>query len=96
MNDHEKRVAAFPPDVRQAHRHSANHRSEVLSSSLCGCFYCCSTFPPGAIKVWIDKDDRGVGATALCPKCGIDSVIGDRAGFPVSPEFLEQMKAHWF
>lgn len=63
---------------------------------MCGCFYCCSTFSPGAIKVWIDKNDQGVGTTALCPKCGIDSVIGDRAGFPVSPEFLEKMNEYWF
>ena len=96
QEDHDRRVAAFPPDVRQAHGHSANHRAEVLGSSLCGCFYCCSTYAPDAIEEWTDEDDHGVGTTAICPRCGIDSVIGDRAGFPLSSDFLEKMRAYWF
>ena len=96
QEDHDRRVAAFPADMRQAHGHAANHRAEVLSSSLCGCFYCSSTYAPSAIEEWTDEDDHGVGTTALCPRCGIDSVIGDRAGFPLSSEFLEKMRAYWF
>ncbi len=30
------------------------------------------------------------------PRCGIDSVIGSRSGFPLTPEFLAGMKQHWF
>ena len=40
---------------------------------------------------WIDDDN-----TALCPKCGIDSVIGTKSGYPITKEFLGQMQAHWF
>ncbi|OWK39493.1 hypothetical protein FRUB_06056 [Fimbriiglobus ruber] len=36
------------------------------------------------------------GNTALCPKCGIDSVIGTGSGYPVTAEFLEQMYEKWF
>ena len=90
-DDHENRVAAFPANVREAHKHSIEHRTEIMSSTRCGCFFCCATFPPDKIAEWTDDGD-----TALCPKCGIDSVIGDRSGFPVSGEFLSLMKAHWF
>lgn len=30
------------------------------------------------------------------PRCGIDSVIGSAAGFPLTKEFLFQMHARWF
>jgi hypothetical protein len=89
--DHARRVAGFPPDVREAHKRSINHRDEVETSTVCGCFYCLSIFPPAEIVDWTDEDQ-----TALCPKCGIDSVIGDRSGFPISTEFLATMRSHWF
>jgi hypothetical protein len=92
---HRRRVALFPGGVQEAHKHASHHRAEVLSSGLCGCFYCCSTFPPQAITEWTDEAG-GEGQTALCPRCGIDSVLGDRAGFDLSPGFLQNMKSHWF
>jgi hypothetical protein len=42
--------------------------------------------------------DRPVFAnqTALCARCGIDSVIGDKSGFPIAREFLAEMQRYWF
>jgi hypothetical protein len=91
QDDHNGRVAEFPEPIRVAHRHSSGHRAEVLQSSLCGCFYCGATFAPDKIAEWIDSDQ-----TALCPHCGIDSVIPAASGFELTPEFLASMKAHWF
>jgi len=76
--------------------HSSNHRSEILASSVCGCFQCCARFSPQDIHEWVDEGPSGEGQTALCPKCGIDSVIGVRSGLDVSEEFLATMKAYWF
>ena len=67
-----------------------------MASQLCGCFYCCTTFAPTEISVWVDRDAEGVGQTALCPKCGIDSVLGDKSGFSPSDELLTSMKLLWF
>lgn len=74
-----------------AHRRCVMHRIELEKSDLCGCFYCMANFSPSTIDKWIDQEQ-----TALCPKCGIDSVIGSASGFPITKEFLEQMYAHWF
>ncbi len=63
---HQRRVASFPYDIRFAHTKSSNHRSELLASDHCGCFYCCKTFSPHEIIEWID-DIGEVGQTALCP-----------------------------
>lgn len=95
QEDHRRRVAQLPDDVREAHNHSSNHRAELLDSALCGCFYCCTTFSPQDIEEWTDEAN-GEGQTALCPRCGIDSVLGDRAGFELSSTFLQRMKSFWF
>ncbi len=94
--DHDARSTTFPESIRSAHRHSSDHRAELLASENCGCFYCQEIYPPSAIIEWIDEDSAGLGQTALCARCGVDSVIGDRSGFPVTKEFLSQMNRYWF
>jgi hypothetical protein len=34
--------------------------------------------------------------TAMCPRCGIDSVIGSASGIDLTPEFLRKMHDFWF
>lgn len=90
-------------DSNLAHKHSANHRRELETSVLCGCFYCLATFAPAAIDEWIDAPDDApdgcdseTGTTALCPRCGVDAVIGSASGFPITDEFLSDMRSRWF
>ena len=91
-----KYVKYKPEYLKAAHKHSIFHKKEILESNICGCFYCKKTFLPTAIKEWCDEDNPK-GPTALCPKCGIDSVIGSKSGYPVNNiEFLEEMKRRWF
>jgi len=78
-------------DHISAHEWSGYHRETLRESDICGCFYCLEVFPPGEIEDWTDDDD-----TALCPKCGIDSVIGSVSGYPIEREFLKKMHDHWF
>ncbi|MBP7283460.1 MAG: hypothetical protein KBA66_17885 [Leptospiraceae bacterium] len=52
-------------------------------------------FSPSEIIHWHDYKD-GVGdQTAFCPKCRIDSVIGD-FDLAFDKQFLEEMQKHWF
>jgi hypothetical protein len=90
-------------DVVSAHKCSSNHRAEILSSERCGCFHCLATFKPGSIEEWVDwpletpeGQECAFGTTAMCPMCGIDSVIGSASGYPITNDFLAQMKKHWF
>ena len=80
------------PDYVDAHAFSINHRGQLETDKICGCFYCCRMFEPREIREWV-KDISG---TALCPYCGIDSVIGESSGYPITKEFLTQMKQYWF
>lgn len=79
----------------QAHQFSIRHRSAILKSEVCGCFYCLKLFKSSEIKKWIDVEDT-VGQTAVCPECGIDSVIGSGSGIEITPKLLREMKQYWF
>jgi hypothetical protein len=75
-----------------AHKHSSYNRREIEGSAMCGCFFCRQTFPSTEVDEWTDDDD-----TALCPRCGIDSVLGDFSGLPVGdPAFLNEMQFYFF
>lgn len=78
-------------DLKVAHQLSSNHRVAIESSSKCACFYCEGSFPPSEIAEWIDT-----GQTAICPKCGIDAVLGDSQPLDLTPEFLAEMNVAWF
>ena len=82
--------------LEKAHKASSLHRDELAKSRLAGCFYCCEIYPTTEITEWIDEDMGGRGDTAMCPKCGIDSVIGDASGYEITDEFLFQMMRCWF
>jgi hypothetical protein len=79
------------PNHIRAHRHCSRHGSEIERSERCGCFYCLETFAPKEIQEWTDS-----GATAMCPRCGIDSVTGSASGFSLSRDFLQQMHRRSF
>ena len=81
---------AFNPIIA-AHKHSSNHREELLSSDVCGCFYCLEIYSPHEIEEWVDE-----GKCALCAKCGIDSVIGSASNYPITGDFLKKMNQYWF
>ena len=67
-----------------------------MKSDVCGCFYCLKTYGPAEITEWVDEYETGMGTCAVCPKCGIDSVIGSASGYPITEEFLKKMHLHWF
>lgn len=79
-------------DYIEAHKYSMNHRKELESDTICGCFYCLNIFNPKEITEWINDSSE----TAICPYCGVDSVIGSYTGYPITKEFLKKMYQYWF
>jgi hypothetical protein len=78
-------------NFKSPHTNSSNNRKDLFASDICGCFYCLKTFNSNEIKEWIDSEND----TALCPYCGVDSVIGFSSGVNVK-DFLAEMKDKWF
>ncbi len=71
------------------HDESSRHRKEVKAAGFIGCFFCLQISDATAIEDWIDDGD-----TALCPKCGIDSVIPVKNATYL--KLLKQMNHYWF
>jgi hypothetical protein len=78
-------------DLDAAYGFSTNHRRQIEASEVCGCFFCAAVFATGEIQEWVDD-----GQTAICPRCGVDSVIGSGSGVPIGHEFLVRMRKAWF
>lgn len=79
-------------DFIEAHKFASHNNKIVKKSKFCGCFYCFEIFPSEIAIIIRDY----AGYTAWCPKCGIDSVLGDASGYPITVEFLKKMHAYWF
>ena len=78
-------------DLEKAHEYSSYHKAELEKDNICGCFFCLKIYNPREIEEWVDG-----GKTAICPKCDMDSVIGESSGFPITKEFLGAMYKKWF
>ena len=86
-------------DFNKLHDDCGWHEDAILKSKICGCFYCLSIFSPNEIKEWIEEPEdcpRGPGKTAVCPKCGIDSVLPDTIQYKINKEFLAKMQEEFF
>ena len=65
-------------------------RDSTGGSEQCGCFHCCRIFPADTINEWIGRADR-----AVCPLCGIDSVLPDSL-VELTDALLHAMFDTWF
>jgi hypothetical protein len=74
-----------------AHSHAQHNRDEIALSQRCGCFFCRAVFDAKVPMEYVDD-----GRTALCPNCGCDAVIGDKAGYELTDDFLKAMFRKWF
>lgn len=82
----------------KAHHYSSGNKPALEKDELCGCFYCLKVLSPKEITEYIQNDDVAIDkeGTALCPYCGVDSVLPQSSGFPLTNEFLKRMHRKWF
>lgn len=78
-------------ELLHAHRFSSGNRKYIKDDTVCGCFCCGKTLQGRDIAEWLDNNE-----TARCPFCGTDAILPGNCGYPVTDEFLKQMKKLWF
>ena len=84
-------------DLTLAHYYSDRNKEMLSTANKCGCFYCTEIFSPSEIEEWVKADIKDeIGRCAVCPYCGIDSVIPGNIEYPLSKSFLKAMKKRWF
>lgn len=69
---------------------SFHNKNSLQEAKKVACYYCCKRFNFEEIKDFTDG-----GLTAICPQCGIDSLIPDEDE-NLSDEFLKECSEYWF
>ena len=82
-------------ELVRAHMHCNYNRDALARSVRCGCFYCLAVYNPQEIVCWVGPAD-GTGRTALCARCGIDAVLAEAAGYPLTAAFLDALHNRYF
>ena len=78
--------------LKMLHRQSIGNKARLADAKDCGCFSCLSHFAVAELEYC---DDEG-GQTAVCPHCGIDSVIGEYEEQRVPDDLLKAMNEEYF
>ena len=83
--------------LESAHDLCHSSKESVLASGTVGCFYCLAIFDASACKWHLETRGSLKGqTTAICPHCGIDSVIPKSDDYTLDEDFLRAMYARWF
>lgn len=83
-------------DFVSAHDAARYNRQALEKDGKCGCFYCLKLFALSEIEEWCPEAEDGEEVTAICPYCGIDAIIPESSGFPLTLKFLKIMNKRWF
>lgn len=81
--------------LKNAHAHTRNNFNEIISGEKFLCIYCkkIQKSEEYLINEHLILDE----STLCCLNCGIDSVIGEKSGYPIFDiEFIETMNEYWF
>jgi len=76
---------------KKASSYSRYNKMELENDEECGCYYCLKIFSPSKIEEWCLESPGGEEVTAICPHCGIDSVIAKSSGYPITVDLLTAM-----
>lgn len=69
--------------------HTKNNEIEILNSTQAYCLFCRDHFSAREIYDWA-MDDEG-NNNAICPKCGMDAIVGDASGFSFNHDELREV-----
>jgi hypothetical protein len=81
-------------ELQKYHDFCICNKPSLAKSDSCGCFYCLEIYHPNTISEWVNEAKHEC-KTAICPNCGIDSVIAN-SDVEIDKNFLVQMKKFWF
>ena len=78
-------------ELKKLYAYSSNNKDMIAISDKCYCFYCRESFESGEVTDFSDG-----GKSALCPRCGIDSVIPDSIDEDIDENVISKMNEYWF
>ncbi len=81
------------PSLSELFDHTTNNDLEILQSHKCSCLFCRHTIDAREVQDWVN-DEQGV--SAICPECGMDTLIGDASGYSFTKEELREINTTYF
>lgn len=97
LNEGKPQRIDYDEQLQSLARWNKEHKKLLENSTNAGCYYCCEIYPASEIKEWV-RSYRRKGEKpdcALCPKCGIDSVLPD-VKVTLTLDILKAMHLYWF
>lgn len=79
------------PPITEASEYSIYNKDALAGSERAACYECLTVFKASEITEFVDNEK-----TALCPHCGIDTVLPESAGYSFSAASLEALNEYWF
>lgn len=67
-------------EFEDIYKHTKNNEIEIFQSKKCGCLFCTSIFDARKVNEW---SGDGKNASAICPHCGMNTLIGDKSGHQI-------------
>lgn len=77
----ETRLVVTYKDYLKHREYAFNNKDKVQISEKAACFYCLACFDAAECVEFTDEDNDD---TAICPKCGVDFVLPDTSGLPIT------------
>ncbi len=77
--------------IEQAIKYATSNERALSNSDMAGCYYCKNIYPSNEVTDFLETE-----RTALCPRCGIDSVIPSNSPIKLSPKNLSELNKYWF
>lgn len=74
--------------LQQAYESCFRNRDSVLVSRYCGCIDCLATMDSSVVTTFVGDAAE---STALCPSCGMDTVLPDASGIPPELPLLKAL-----
>ena len=76
--------------LNRLHAYCSHNKELIVTSKKCYCFYCKEKFDSTEVSKYIDN-----GQTAICPKCGVDTVLPDNIE-GINDRVIDEMNKYWF
>ena len=82
------------PSIQEAAEFALHNADLLHKSQQAACYHCLSLFPVEEIGDFRAEEEGA--ATAYCPVCGVDAVLGDQTGYVFTDNQLRELGEYWF
>ena len=76
--------------IRAVPNFAIGNRHQLELSTEAGCFHCLAVFDSRQVTRYVEDDE-----TAVCPRCGIEAVLGSASGYGLTRKELKRLRNWW-